>query len=305
MATEVTTCYRHPERRAGVKCQRCGRWICPDCMIPASVGFQCPGCVRSAPQRVVRGVAAARSFVPYVTYVLLAVNVAVFFLDALTAGAPSGGGLLAIGGSGELAEQGWLLGSPVTVSGLPVPEFGGVAGGEWWRIATSGFLHADLLHLGMNMLFLWILGPMLERELGRVNFGVLYVVSLLGGAVGVLLLSPFDPTLGASGALFGMLGGAVALQLNRGINPWSTGIGGLILINVIITFAIPSISVGGHLGGLVAGFACGWILVELDERVRTPFVAPLVASSLGVAFVLACFWAADYAVANAHAVIDL
>jgi membrane associated rhomboid family serine protease len=301
MATDLTTCYRHPDRRAGVKCQRCERWICPDCMRQASVGFHCPECVRAAPQKVYRA-GQLPATVPYVTYVLVAINAAVFLFDAITSAQV---GDAVTSASGDLYVDGALIGGFQNAAGGVVPF--GVSDGELWRIFTSGFLHAGVLHLAMNMLFLYLLGPMLERELGRVNFVALYFTSMLAGSFGVMLIDPFSPTVGASGALYGLLGAAVALQLSRGINPWSSGIGGLIFINVLITFTIPGISIGGHLGGLVGGFAAGWVLMNvdnwLDDKRVSRVVGPLLCLVMAALFAVGAVWAAEYAVSSGSAVI--
>jgi membrane associated rhomboid family serine protease len=295
VTTELTTCYRHPDRRAGVRCQRCSRWICPDCMVQASVGFHCPECSRTGRQQVRTGRQAFTSaaFTPIVTYVLIALNALVFLIDLVQGAELQGTG-------GGLAIDGGLLGA-----GFSEGQLIGVAEGEWWRLVTGGFLHGGLLHIGLNMLMLYLLGPLLERELGKLNFGLLYATSLIAGSLGVMLLSPFDLTVGASGALYGLLGAAVALQLSRGINPWTSGIGGLILINVLITFTIPGISIGGHLGGLIGGFVAGWVLVNLDQRLPSRVVAPAICAGLLVGLFALSIWAADYAVTTGHAVIDL
>lgn len=268
-------------------------------MVQASVGFHCPECARTGGQKVrtsrqLFGAGRGAAFRPIVTQVLIGLNAAVFLLDVVIGGDPFAGG-------GDLTADGALLGAFVGPFGDPVA---GVADGEWWRLVTGGFLHGGLLHLGMNMLVLYLIGPMLERELGKVNFAFLYFTALLAGSLGVMLLDPFAVTVGASGAIYGLLGAAVALQLGRGVNPWSSGIGGLILINVLITFTVPGISIGGHLGGLVGGFAAGWLLVKLDER-GSPLVAPAACAALMVALLVASVWAADYAVANGVPVLDL
>ena len=143
-------------------------------------------------------------------------------------------------------------------AGGPVLEHGAlygplVASGEWWRLVSGAFLHAGIFHLGMNMLLLWFLSQELEPALGRLRFAVLYVVSLLGGALGVMVLDPLAPTVGASGAVFGLMGALIVLQLRAKQNPWQSGIGGLVALNLVLTFLIPGISIGGHIGGLVAG----------------------------------------------------
>jgi membrane associated rhomboid family serine protease len=264
-------------------------------MVQASVGFHCPECARTGRQQVRSGrqAFARAAFTPMVTYVLIALNAGVFLIDLVLGAELQGAG-------GGLAVDGGLLGA-----GLDQGQLIGVAYDEWWRLVSGGFLHGGLLHVGMNMLMLYLLGPLLERELGKLNFALLYATSLIAGSLGVMLLSPFDLTVGASGALYGLLGGAVALQLSRGINPWTSGIGGLILINVLITFTIPGISIGGHLGGLVGGFVAGWVLVNLDQRVPSRVVAPAICVGLLVAFFALSVWAAEYAVTTGHAVIDL
>jgi membrane associated rhomboid family serine protease len=267
-------------------------------MVQASVGFHCPECARTGAQKVRTSrqlFGAGAAFRPIVTQVLIALNAAIFLLDVAM-----GGDLFR--GGGELTVDGSVLGAQLGPFGFTV---GGVADGEWWRLLTGGFLHGGIIHLGMNMLVLYLIGPMLERELGKVNYAFLYFTALFAGSLGVMLLDPFAVTVGASGAIYGLLGGAVALQVSRGINPWSSGIGGLILINVLITFTVPGISVGGHLGGLVGGFVAGWLLVQFDERARSPFVAPAVCVGLIVALFAASVWAADYAVTNLAPVINI
>ena len=125
---------------------------------------------------------------------------------------------------------------------------------------SGSFLHSGVMHLGMNMLLLWFLSQELEPALGRLRFAILYGVSLIGGSLGVMVLSPLSPTVGASGAVFGLMGGLIVLQLRAKQNPWQSGIGGLVLINLLLTFTIPNISIGGHVGGLLAGAAAGAVL---------------------------------------------
>jgi membrane associated rhomboid family serine protease len=221
-------CYKHPDRDAGVRCRRCERAICPDCMISAPVGFQCRECVKGAPP--VRTLRSLRRD-PYVTMALIAVNVAVFL--------PTMGGRFP-----QLGVNG--------------PD---IAAGEWWRIVTGGFIHEGLLHIGFNMFLLWLLGQTLEPTLGRVRFAVLYATSLLAGSLGVLLLDPNAHTGGASGAVFGLMGAGYLLQRRRGIEVVQGGsLGALIVINLLFSL-LPGVSIGGHLGGLVGG---GVVLLVLD-----------------------------------------
>jgi len=137
---------------------------------------------------------------------------------------------------------------------------------SWYRLVTSGFLHFGVIHIAFNMYFLYVLGPMLEPGLGRVKFLLLYFASLLGGSLGVILLDSGGITAGASGAVFGLLAAATVGMWRRGINPFSTSIGGALIINLFITFAIPGISIGGHLGGAVAGAICGAVMLAPSHR---------------------------------------
>lgn len=136
----------------------------------------------------------------------------------------------------------------------------------WYRLVTSGFMHFGLLHIAFNMYFLYALGRMLEPALGRVLFLLLYFASLLGGSLGVLLIGGVGITAGASGAVFGLLGAATIGLWRRGINPFTTGIGATLILNLFITFAIPGISIGGHLGGAVAGTICGFVMLAPNYR---------------------------------------
>ena len=165
----------------------------------------------------------------------------------------------------------------------------GVADGAWWRLVTSGFLHYGPIHLLMNMYVLWTVGPTLERELGRARYLLVYLAALLGGAAGALLVSPTSLTAGASGAIFGLFGAFAAGLQKRGINPFRTGIGTTLLINLGLTFALSSyISVGGHLGGLVAGAICGWFLLGFPPH-RSPswtYLVPVAVAAVSVALAL-------------------
>lgn len=251
-------CHRHPDKAAGVSCQRCARPICPECMRQASVGFQCPGCARAPGPGATGGFRGGPGHRPPATSsrqlfrghdevvagkVLIGLNVAAFVLMVVASGDP-------YGVTGPIAEHGVMHGFSV-------------ATGEWWRLFTGAFLHSGILHLGMNMLLLWFLSQELEPALGRVQFVLLYLTSLLGGSFGVLVASPLQPTVGASGAVFGLMGALIVFQLRAKQNPWRSGIGGLVLVNVVLTFALPGISIGGHIGGLLAGAAAAVILQPL------------------------------------------
>jgi membrane associated rhomboid family serine protease len=239
-------------------------------MRQASVGFQCPDCINAGAQRVVSSRQLFRGHGEVVAgKVIIGLNVAAFLLMVVGGGDP-------YGVSGPVAQDGVLFG--------PL-----VAQGEWWRIFTGAFLHAGVFHLGMNMLLLWFLSQELEPALGRARFVLLYVTALVGGSLGVLVVSPLSPTVGASGAVFGLMGALIVLQLRAKQNPWQSGIGGLVLINLVLTFAIPGISIGGHVGGLLAGAAAGAIIQPLrwpqrEAALRTVGVVAI-AVLLGVAAV--------------------
>ena len=261
----MATCYRHRDRETGVSCSNCGNPICTDCMTATSVGMRCPDCAKQKTQ--VRTVGSLTTE-PTATYVLIAINV----LAAIGSGALFGGGGrttaffdLALIGEG-------ILGTDVV----------GVAQGEYWRLVTGGFLHGGLIHLLFNMYILLFLGRELEPALGRARFLALYFTSLLAGSAGALLLEPQALTVGASGAVFGLMGAAFMLMRARGMDPMRAGIGPMILLNLAITFIIPNISIGGHLGGLAAGALVAIVLTTLGERRRTLPAAYAVCVALGV-----------------------
>ncbi len=214
-------------------------------MTSTSVGMRCPEC--SKQKTKVRTVQTLTG-TPQLTYVLIAINLVAFVAMAAT-----GGGLR--GTSGTVYAEGALYGPAV-------------AAGDWWRIITAGFLHAGPLHIAFNMYFLYFLGTLMEPVIGKLRFGLIYFVSLAGGSMGALLLSPNSVTVGASGAVFGLMGAAILAMRARGIDPMQSGLGVTLLLNLGITFLIPGIAIGGHLGGLAAGFAIGYLMFELAERRR-------------------------------------
>jgi membrane associated rhomboid family serine protease len=222
--------------------------------------------------------------------VLIGINVAVFVLVALWT---RDGGVL--GGSAtdahlELGLSRAVLEQPILWEGADGTVFLTEPDG-WYRLVTSGFLHFGIVHLGLNMYFLYVLGPQLEQALGRWKFLALYMASLLGGSLGVILLDSGGISAGASGAVFGLLGAAAAGMWRQGVNPLTTGIGTLLLLNLFITFAFPGISIGGHVGGAVTGAICGAIMLaprgQVPEWTRwaTPLIAMVVAVGASVAIV--------------------
>lgn len=160
----------------------------------------------------------------------------------------------------------FLQGSPAVTIDPATGERLVTDGNEWYRLVTSGFLHFGLIHIGFNMLFLYQLGGELEPLLGRLRFGLLYFASMLGGSAGALIVSQGGITAGASGAVFGLMGAYAVGLWRNGINPFTTSIGSLLLINLFLTFAISNISIGGHLGGAAAGAVCGAVMMAPKYR---------------------------------------
>jgi membrane associated rhomboid family serine protease len=265
----VEACYRHPNRETGVHCSNCGRPICPDCMTSTPVGMRCPECARQRTRvRTMRS--AARSGEPVLTYALIAINV-VAFIGELAGGASAGGGSL---GTSRLFADGALRASDV-------------ANGDYWRLITAGFLHASVFHIFFNMFALWILGQMLEPAIGSVRFGLIYFVSLLAGSFGALVVTPDALTVGASGAIFGLMGAAVVVLRNRGINPMESGLGLWIGLNLLLTFTLSNISIGGHIGGLIGGTLAALVLFEGPDVLRlSPQIANVLCAGLGVVAVV-------------------
>jgi membrane associated rhomboid family serine protease len=202
---------------------------------------------------------------PSLTYILIGINV--------------------LAGIGSLLGGGGATTSSLTQDGGLSAHF--IADGEYYRLITAGFLHAGLFHLLTNMLSLWILGTIIEPAIGHWRFGLIYFVSLLCGSFGALLLSPNELTVGASGAIFGLLAAAAVVAWNRGFNLMESGLGIWIGLNLLITFTVPNISVGGHLGGLVGGALTALLLVELRDRIRVPeYVPTLLCVAIGTAAVV-------------------
>jgi membrane associated rhomboid family serine protease len=248
----MPVCYRHPSRETGVSCSSCGRPICPDCMTPTSVGMRCPECSRDRTKvRTARTLTSA----PVVTQALIAINVVAFLIET------AAGSGLSSGGGGTIWNNGVLFGPSVHFNH------------EYWRLVTGGFLHAGLFHILVNMLSLYFVGMVLEPAIGHVNFAVVYFVSLLAGSFGALLFQPLVPTVGASGAIFGIFGALIVVAYHRGIPIWQSGLGFVLVFNLLFSFTFSGISVGGHLGGLVAGLICGELIVQFAERRRMQGVA--------------------------------
>ena len=242
----MQTCYRHPSVETGLSCSSCGKPICTDCMHPSHVGQRCPDCAKQKTKvQTPRSIANAA---PQVAYVFIGLNLAAFVLQVLGAG----------GATNTAASWAYQQG---TLFGPLVNE------GEVWRLVTSGFLHDGPIHLLFNMVGVYFLGQILEPRLGPWRFGALYLASLLSGSFGALLLSPERSTIGASGAVFGLLAAAFVLLRRQGVDPMQTFIGPILILNIVITFAYSStISVGGHFGGLAGGALAALVIIQAEDR---------------------------------------
>ncbi|MFF5024022.1 rhomboid family intramembrane serine protease [Streptomyces collinus] len=257
-ARSLPVCYRHPDRETGVRCTRCERPICPECMVSASVGFQCPDCVRggsgtghaptaSQPRTMAGGTVTADPRL--VTKILIGINIAVF---------------IAVQAKSSLLNDLVLIGQWPP---KPYQTTMGVTQGEWYRFVTSMFTHQQFWHIGFNMLSLWWIGGPLEAALGRVRYLTLYFVSgLAGGALTYLLAGPSTASLGASGAIFGLFGATAVLmrRLNYDMRPIFV----LLAINLAFTFGFKDIAWEAHIGGLVAGVITGYAMVHAPREKR-------------------------------------
>lgn len=284
--SEPRYCYRHPDRETGLSCSECGRPICVDCMTVAPVGIRCPDHAtasgaqpkpKQAARQVSRVPRSLRTSVPrdetLVTKILIGLNLGIYLITVA-----QGFGINDPGGRlfNKLALYGpW------------------VAHGGWWRLITAAFLHGGILHIAFNMLALWWIGGPVETVIGRWKYLALYLVSGLAGSAGALLVTPNAVTVGASGAIFGLLGAMVVIQWQ------ATGsIAGpaltLIIINLVITFAIPGISYGGHLGGLVGGVLATLAMTDFGTKhvayARISPTAVLLLIGIGILSVAVAYW---------------
>ena len=286
-APALERCYRHPDVETGVHCTRCGKPICPDCMVPAPVGHQCPDCVKEARQEFSRpsqrvSIGANRGF--SLTNVLLAVLAGIYVVEALIGGTaalitgPSANALVRLGASVGIYQ----------IDGVLV----GIVEGQYWRLFTATFLHAGLLHLAFNCYALYLFGNVVERELGRGRFLVMYVVTGICASVGSYAFGvPYAPSVGASGAIFGIFGAFLAYSWRRrdlafyAARVRSAGM--LILLNLFISIALPGIDWRAHVGGLVTGIVAGAAADGLgDRRARTATFAVAIAALTVIAVAL-------------------
>ena len=282
--TGVPTCYRHADRETYIRCQRCGRAICPDCMTEAAVGFQCPECVAEG-RRTVRqartpfGGAMPTGRAGVVTLTLIGLNLLVFALVTSTGGAASilvdhlalhARGLCVANSGGVFVGA---TSSAICDSQTPGTWVPGVADGAVWQLVTSMFLHVSLLHLGFNMLALYVLGPQLERLLGRVRFVGLYLLSgLAGSALVYWAAGEQSSTLGASGAVFGLMG-ALLVIAHKARGDYQQILLWIGLNFAFTVFGRSYISWQGHLGGFLGGLALAAILAYAPREQRTRWQA--------------------------------
>jgi membrane associated rhomboid family serine protease len=268
---EVTShCYRHPHREALIRCTRCDRPICPDCMRPASVGFHCPDDV----DRAARTIRAPRTTVgaklmqspPYVTITLIALNVAAYLVTAFQP-------------HGTLRDP---TGSKLFIDWQLFPPK--VHDGAYYQLVTSGFLHLSLLHIAANMISLGFVGPFLELQLGRWRFLTVYLLGVVGGSAAEYAFGyDLTATAGASGAVFALFGIALILVRKIGLDlQWLVG---TLVLNFVITFSVPGISKWGHIGGFATGVLAGLAIGGLPS-VRTRIATRVQVAGLAGVFAL-------------------
>ncbi|MBY8881352.1 rhomboid family intramembrane serine protease [Actinacidiphila acidipaludis] len=254
---QAVCCYRHPDRETGIRCTRCDKPICPECMVNASVGFHCRDCVNQRggthvqPRTIAGGSVTSDPFL--ITKILIGLNVLVFVLE------------LALGD--RIVDDFGLYAKCVDLQTLQ-PARCGVSDGEWYRVLTSAFIHErpSPVHIGFNMLSLWWIGAPLEQRLGRSRYIALYFVSALGASAAVLVIAPGALTIGASGAIFGLFG-ATAVYMRRMRYDMRPVIA-LLVLNIIFSFTWANVSWQGHLGGLLTGtvLAIGMLYAPRERR---------------------------------------
>src|SRR5436190_12771148 len=275
----MQVCYRHPDRETGVACSSCGRPICPECMTSTPVGMRCPECARQTTKvRVGAGAFSPTAGKMPATFVLIGINVIVFLVE------------LAGGGAGQFSGGG----SVIHDAGLRGPD---IANGDWWRVITGGFLHAGFLHLLFNMYVLYVAGSILEPGIGTPRFLGIYFVSLVAGSLGALIVDPNTLTVGASGAIFGLMAAVLGVARGRGVEQVASQFGLFVVLNLFLTFSIPNISVGGHVGGLIGGAVAALLVIFVERRMagrRPAFAIELI----GIVLMIGATFAGALAVAG-------
>lgn len=260
----MATCYRHPNRETAVACSNCGRPICPDCMTTSPVGMRCPECARQTVKvRTIRSTSASRGY--EATMALIGINVIVFLVE----------GSSAFTLTGQVDLNAWIPFHGLLFA--PFIRFNH----EYWRLLTSGFLHVDLLHILLNMYVLYWVGRLLEPAIGRPRFLAIYFTGLLAGSLGVLIVSPLNATMGASGAIFGLMGAAFAEAHRRGLEPVRNQLLMLIVVNLVLTLSISGISIGAHIGGLIGG-VLATLGFQQGDRGRSPWLGYAACAGIAV-----------------------
>jgi membrane associated rhomboid family serine protease len=236
------TCFHHRDRETGRHCTRCGRAACAECLHQAAVGSQCWECIKAARPPTRERVRRSLARPLLATQAIIAANVVVF---VATAGYLTNGNNLMF----RLTEN-----APFVYTG------------EWWRLVSAGFVHFGFLHIGFNMLIVYLVGQVLEPYLGPGRFAALYFASLLAGSLGAMFANPFVQTGGASGAVFGVGAYATVVMLQRGARFWDTQFGPLLLINLVLDkFLISNVSIGAHVGGLIGGAIIGYVMIQTER----------------------------------------
>ena len=217
-------------------------------MTSTSVGMRCPECARQTTKvRVGQNAFGSDASKMPATFVLIGINVIVFLVE------------LAGGGAGQFSGSG----SVIHDAGLRGPD---IANGDWWRVISGGFLHAGFLHLLFNMYVLYVAGSILEPGIGTPRFLGIYFVSLVAGSLGALIVDPNTVTVGASGAIFGLMAAVIVVARGRGVEQVAQQFGLFIVLNLVLTFAIPGISVGGHIGGLIGGLVAALLVIFVERQ---------------------------------------
>ncbi|MET8761805.1 rhomboid family intramembrane serine protease [Lentzea sp. NPDC004782] len=268
---ETPVCARHSDRPTRLRCTRCDRPACPDCLREAAVGLQCVDCVNEGK----RSVRTARTLVgaevsngrPIVTLVLIALNVLAYVVTVFQSGSPMNNDRAGLFSATSM-----------------VPEL--TAQGEWWRVLTSGFMHFGLIHLALNTAVLYVVGQHVEQELGKLRFVAVYFLSLLGGSASAFYFGTVCQELaGASGAVFGLMGALLILwkRQRRDISTIVVVVG-INLVSNLFTNA----SLLGHLGGFVIGGLLTLAMVRAPAQNRNLYQIAAVAAAV----VLLCgmFW---------------
>jgi MYXO-CTERM domain-containing protein len=272
---DTRTCFHHTDRPTGRACTRCGRPACPECLHDAPVGAHCWECIKAARpptgERLRRWNATAG---PIVTKALIGINIVVFLFTGVQ-------------GRALLQGRGLTLLGRLSLYGPAV------ANGEWYRTVTGGFVHYGLIHIAFNMVLLYQFGRILEEALGHARFLALYLAARLAGSFGALLLTPHAFTGGASGAVFGLLGATAIGLRRRRVSVWQSGVGALLVINLLLTFVVPGISIGGHLGGLAGGALVGGVMLRLPPSRRATLEGIALATLVAVASVIGAVAAAQ------------